>query len=222
MQIMSLLVYDNDNLTRAKGMAQAFLRLGICSRIIYQGSLIDAQGNDAEAPCTRWDLVLLHKSNQNAFDQAVINADNILTFTGDGSGNIPDYLPDDAVAHICHVLGDTSIPVLDKKEAILTFWRCEPRIAFRLLCEAWEIVNIDKSPDCEGFTIHAPVTPEDWLRPFDKKPSDPNAIEDVLAMMGSVEIKAKAERVLKSVGGEEIDLRNAVLEFLAETANPPS
>jgi hypothetical protein len=89
-----------------------------------------------------------------------------------------------------------------------------PTLAFRLLCEAWKIKNIDKNAKCGDIEIHAPEGLEQWLAPFGKKPEDDKVIEQVAGMIGSDNIqKTKAEAVLKAANGDG-KLEEAIPAFL--------
>ncbi|MEI8040601.1 MAG: hypothetical protein WCL11_04275 [Verrucomicrobiota bacterium] len=89
--------------------------------------------------------------------------------------------------------------------------RIEQRLAFRLLCEAKEACGEQDSTELCGITIHAPKDLGEWLEPFGG--SGAHDISRVAGMIGSGNIKAAAELVLKAVN-ENGHLSDAITNFL--------
>ena len=235
---MNIIIIDS-NLERARKHSRALHTIGFDAWLWDVTVALRWNGDEFVHPekyPDRFDWALVHQGDFDGSNGACVGNDKVVLFSGGGMTDDGPYafIPR-GVDESCP-LSELELQRICEHARIsedLSSWRSGVRkifnfmpdlafLAFRLLCEAWKIVNIDNTPDCEGFTIHAPETLADWLQPFDKKPSDPNAIEDVLALIGSEKIKGKAELVLKAVGGEENDLKNAVLEFLGETASPPT
>lgn len=79
----------------------------------------------------------------------------------------------------------------------------EAELAFRLLCEAWKIKNIDGRTDCKGIPIIAPSGLTDWLAPFSPRgKGDAENIASVVSTMGDADTKCKVEKVLNAVNGD--------------------
>ena len=47
----------------------------------------------------------------------------------------------------------------------------EDVLTLRILCEAWLATEGKPTASLNGITIHAPVTPEDWFKPFGEEPT---------------------------------------------------
>jgi hypothetical protein len=85
-------------------------------------------------------------------------------------------------------------------------------LAFRLLCEAWEAEQIDGVSELSGFAITAPRNLSGWLAPFGSREGQAATSEEVVAMMGDEDLKAKVWAVLNAVDCEA--RKNAVLTLL--------
>lgn len=85
-------------------------------------------------------------------------------------------------------------------------------LAFRLLCEAWEEVNIKGNTSLSDLPITAPENPSDWLAPFVRAEGRPASIEEVVALMVDGDFKGKVKGVLDATDGEA--MKKAVLNLL--------
>ena len=81
-----------------------------------------------------------------------------------------------------------------------------PRLALRLLCQAWEFTGGADSQPVAGkanaeveITIHAPQSPDDWYTPFGQTPPGPSAtaeqqeaaLKEIFKLMVGAEAEAK-------------------------------
>lgn len=94
----------------------------------------------------------------------------------------------------------------------------EAVLAFRLLCEAKQLCGDSPTKELNGITINAPMTIAQWLAPFGK--SKASEISDVANLIGSGDVRTKAEAVLKAVNSNS-DVAAALTEFLRVPALEP-
>lgn len=195
----SILIFDNDNPDRAKAMAKALNQGGARTIISYKGVFHYADGNVCPAP-DFFDLVLWHKTNEDAFTDAKLNAGCTISFSGDSDADIPralsanDALTEGEVRHIVEALKAGS---QDLKTRLFAYWGAHrvARYAFRLLCEAW-LLNRDRNEmiinACQmhgAIVVHAPVEPDQWFTPFGLKSSETEAPRIIGEQMGKAATK---------------------------------
>jgi hypothetical protein len=206
---MNALVFDSDNFDRAKRFAHVLQDTGLETRIQYQGKFYDSLGSPSIRSSGSYSLVLWHKSNQQEFEKAGVLATAVLSFSAGGAGEIPDALTAKAAAHIFEALSDSL--VTDLKERILSFWKQEPVLALRLLCEAKQMCGNAPFKEVNGVTINAPISIEQWLAPFGKR--NAGEIDDVVQLMGRKEAREKARGVLQAVR-DSGDVDGSISDFL--------
>lgn len=83
--------------------------------------------------------------------------------------------------------------------------------ALRLLCEAWEQVEVKKEQELNGIVIHSPGSDaKKWFDPFGTGPSEDNA-DKIAALMGEAEERASAVLLAVVTNG---DMAGRIGEFL--------
>jgi hypothetical protein len=214
---MNALIFDNDNLERAKRMANALGQAGFTTSIHYQGKRYDSRGELQASGVGHFSIVLWHKSNEAAFSVESFGSAITISFSGGGTGEIQDQLSDGAASHIARVLRDSS--VTDAKAAVLAFWNQEPYLAFRLLQEAKRACGGNAATDRAGIRIHAPMTLEDWLKPFGS--DDAKGLLEVARLIVETGKGASMEWVKNRMSKPEA-LKAAVSEYLSIFSPPGS
>lgn len=174
------------------------------------------------------DLLLLHApTDENVamswFESKAIAVPLVLRYSGGGSsGGVPravsdrDPLNQFEATGILEAARDTSTQkaFLDR---LLAIWTAFPinLLAFRLLCEAWEEVNVKGNASLSGFPITAPSGLPDWVAPFSTQSDGSTATANsVVALMENEDTKSRVEAVLNAA---DCNPEKAVLAFLGRT-----
>jgi len=87
-------------------------------------------------------------------------------------------------------------------------------LALRLLCEAWECVNVKGGDPLHDIEVHAPGSPSEWLDPFAEIKGEPGPTsEEVAAQLG--DRKGLAIELFASIeNGDRQKIATAVHRFL--------
>jgi hypothetical protein len=82
----------------------------------------------------------------------------------------------------------------------------------RLLCEAWELNGGTARKKHGNIIVRAPATPDDWFRPFGKKPTNASAkaIGQQMIQSGA---KRDVESFLKGIIADKPLTKNEVAEL---------
>lgn len=211
----SILVYDSTS-SRSDAHCRALVGLGYFVWHYSNGSISSFPPNKWARPAS-YDFIFLHANDP--FDEAS-NTGPILRYGGKAviaPGRVPRSVsPPDAMLTIAEMTAFFglvfSTPPTPLDDAIKIVWRNnESEFAFRLLCEAWEQVEIKKQSKLHEITIHSPSDDaKNWFKPFEFEPSVDNA-KKIAALMGTNQERAKA--VLLAVVNKEL-LADPIEAFL--------
>lgn len=166
----------------------------------------------------QWDLILLHAPGRDAaaFERESISGP-VLRYGGDGgqrNNSVPRVvsaaspLTEDELKHFTDHFFDSIRGGI--AEAIAATWFHEPKLALRLLCEAWQFTNGESTRSMNDVAVYAPTSKADWFAPFGLEPTEENASE-LAALMGEDEARARAV-LLAAVGNGGIG--QAIGDFL--------
>lgn len=190
---MNILVFDNQNLDRAKSMAKALNQNGATTIISYQNVFYDANEARIATPAS-FTLVLWHKTDEAAYADAKPQTNYEISFAGGPGAEIPraifatDAFTNDEARHIVTTLQEHS-GAATVKEQLVGYWKKrknETQAALCLLCEAWLLKNWpdrvtypkvqtlrtalqieEKKPQLpEGIDLKPPSKRDEWLKPF--------------------------------------------------------
>jgi hypothetical protein len=166
---MNILVFDNQNIARAKAMAATLSRVGFESLISYNNEFLDKDERPAANASQKFDVILWHKTDEEGYTRAKHTTACSISYSAGPGAEISrllssDGLTNEEAAHVASVV-KTEKNASSWKQLILGYWQTqgEARLALRLLSEAWQFCdgkeskpasrNADGSP---GLVIHSP------------------------------------------------------------------
>lgn len=209
--MIQILIFDNQEMERAKALARTLETTMVSVTVLHDGAYYDPAGQERQ-PLGHADLVFFHQGDWDAFRQSSHSDTRSVSYSGGGGVDIPRQVHEEGFSqgeaeHIRSELAKEEL--LDLKERILGFWRRgAEKHALRLLCEAW-LANDGLSEKEHGdakVIVHAPTEMQHWHAPFQALVDEGKASK-VTGLFGDAEVEATA--VFRSVA-EGSECRDAV------------
>ena len=217
----TILVFDGRQ-DRCKSHCTALVKHGFAVWKWEDERIVACHGSTIKKPPTSWDLILLHSPGSDADKFAAKSLAGAVLRYGGGGGQGNDFVPR-AVNAASPLTPDEIKRFTDFffskggkiPAAIAATWAHEPKLALRLLCEAWEFTQGKPSKAEIGIQINAPTSPAHWFAPFGKRPSV-KSTNEIAAMMASATDQARTFLMtICKVKGKSLTVDNSLKKQIA-------